>query len=103
MYVYFLLQAEKAKVVQALMFISGVNTLLQSMFGTRLSTVVAGSYAFLIPNMSIIKAKRFQMIHNPQEVDSLHLYYYYYYCIVKNNNVLVCIDDKSYMFNFLVF
>lgn len=23
--------------------------------------------------------------------------------IVKNNNVLACIDDKSYMFNFLVF
>ncbi|KAM3342178.1 putative nucleobase-ascorbate transporter 10 isoform X1 [Capsicum galapagoense] len=57
---------EKAKVVQTLLFTSGVNTLLQSFFGTRLPLVVGGSYAYLIPITTIIQANRFSVLQNPK-------------------------------------
>ncbi|KAK4348547.1 hypothetical protein RND71_031302 [Anisodus tanguticus] len=58
---------EKAKVVQTLLFTSGVNTLLQSLFGTRLPLVVGGSYAYLIPITSIIQqANRLSALQDPE-------------------------------------
>ncbi|KAL8231890.1 hypothetical protein R6Q57_001668 [Mikania cordata] len=59
--------AEKARVIQTLLFLSGFNTLIQSMFGTRLPSVVVGSHAFLIPIFSIIHAKRYDTFHEPHE------------------------------------
>ncbi|KAK9069488.1 hypothetical protein SSX86_011392 [Deinandra increscens subsp. villosa] len=59
--------AEKAKVIQTLLFLSGFNTLMQTMFGTRLPSVVGGSHAFLVPVLSIIHAKRYDMFHEPHE------------------------------------
>ncbi|KAK1268861.1 Nucleobase-ascorbate transporter 3 [Acorus gramineus] len=46
---------DKARVIQTLLFMSGVNTLLQTLIGTRLPTVMNASFAFVIPVMSIIK------------------------------------------------
>ncbi|OIT29295.1 PREDICTED: putative nucleobase-ascorbate transporter 10 [Nicotiana attenuata] len=57
---------EKAKVVQTMLFISGVNTLLQSLFGTRLPLVIGGSYAYLIPVTSIIQANRSSVLQDPE-------------------------------------
>ncbi|KAF7817527.1 nucleobase-ascorbate transporter 3 [Senna tora] len=45
---------DKARVIQSLLFMSGVNTLLQTLIGSRLPTVMSGSLAFTIPVMSII-------------------------------------------------
>ncbi|KAJ0081062.1 hypothetical protein Patl1_10491 [Pistacia atlantica] len=45
---------DKARVVQTLLFVEGINTLLQTLFGTRLPTVIGGSYAFMVPIISII-------------------------------------------------
>ncbi|PWZ27844.1 Nucleobase-ascorbate transporter 2 [Zea mays] len=45
---------DKAKVVQTVLFVTGINTMLQTLFGTRLPTVIGGSYAFLVPVMSVI-------------------------------------------------
>ncbi|KAK7383093.1 hypothetical protein VNO78_28761 [Psophocarpus tetragonolobus] len=45
---------DKARVIQSLLFMSGVNTLLQTWFGSRLPTVMGGSFAFLLPVLSII-------------------------------------------------
>ncbi|CAB4306644.1 unnamed protein product [Prunus armeniaca] len=45
---------DKVRVVQTLLFIQGINTLLQTLFGTRLPTVIGGSYAFMVPIISII-------------------------------------------------
>ncbi|CAN1846124.1 Nucleobase-ascorbate transporter 6 [Linum perenne] len=50
---------EKAQVIQTLLFVSGLNTLLQSMFGTRLPAVIGGSYTFVPTTISIILAGRF--------------------------------------------
>ncbi|KHN45138.1 Putative nucleobase-ascorbate transporter 10 [Glycine soja] len=59
--------AEKAKVIQNLLFVSGLSTLLQTWFGTRLPTVVVGSYSYIIPAMSIIHAKRYTKYTDPYE------------------------------------
>ncbi|KAI9199043.1 hypothetical protein LWI28_026394 [Acer negundo] len=45
---------DKVRVAQTLLFVEGVNTLLQTLFGTRLPTVIGGSYAFMVPIISII-------------------------------------------------
>uniref|UniRef100_A0A6M2ETB0 Nucleobase-ascorbate transporter 2 n=1 Tax=Populus davidiana TaxID=266767 RepID=A0A6M2ETB0_9ROSI len=45
---------DKVRVVQTLLFVEGINTLLQTLFGTRLPTVIGGSYAFMVPIVSII-------------------------------------------------
>ncbi|XP_078435928.1 xanthine/uracil permease family protein isoform X2 [Wolffia australiana] len=43
---------DKAQVIQTLLFVSGINTLLQTLVGTRLPTVMNPSFAYLIPVIS---------------------------------------------------
>ncbi|XP_058193663.1 nucleobase-ascorbate transporter 6 [Rhododendron vialii] len=50
---------EKAKVIQTLLFVAGLNTLLQTTFGTRLPAVMGGSYTFVAATISIILSGRF--------------------------------------------
>ncbi|KAH9624639.1 hypothetical protein KSS87_000794 [Heliosperma pusillum] len=45
---------DKARVIQTLLFMSGINTLLQTLIGSRLPAVMGPSYAYLIPVMTII-------------------------------------------------
>lgn len=45
--------------IQTLLFVAGLNTLLQSLFGTRLPAVMGGSYTFVPSTISIILAGRF--------------------------------------------
>ncbi|AES59504.1 putative xanthine/uracil/vitamin C permease [Medicago truncatula] len=45
---------DKACVIQTLLFMSGINTLLQTWFGSRLPVIMGGSLAFYLPVMSII-------------------------------------------------
>lgn len=47
-------QGDKARVIQTLLFMAGVNTLLQTLVGTRLPTVMGSSFAFTLPVLSII-------------------------------------------------
>jgi len=65
-----LLQDDKVRVVQTLLFVEGINTLLQTLFGTRLPTVIGGSYAFMVPIVSIIRDPSFAMIDDPQLVST---------------------------------
>ncbi|CAK7347609.1 unnamed protein product [Dovyalis caffra] len=46
---------DTARVIQTLLFMAGVNTLLQTIIGTRLPTVMGPSYAFVLPVLSIIR------------------------------------------------
>ncbi|CAL0319030.1 unnamed protein product [Lupinus luteus] len=59
--------AEKAKIIQSMLFVSGINTLLQSWFGTRLPTVISGSYTYIIPTISIVQASRYSAYTDPYE------------------------------------
>ncbi|KAI3992711.1 hypothetical protein MKX01_021672 [Papaver californicum] len=56
---------DKIRVIQTLLFVSGINTLLQALFGTRLPTVVGGSSAYLVPILYIIGDS--QRITEPHE------------------------------------
>ncbi|KAL0364599.1 UNVERIFIED_CONTAM: Nucleobase-ascorbate transporter 6 [Sesamum angustifolium] len=58
LYTRVFIQEEKAKVIQTLLFVAGLNTLLQTWFGTRLPAVIGGSYTFVAPTISIILSGR---------------------------------------------
>uniref|UniRef100_A0A0D3FQT4 Nucleobase-ascorbate transporter 6 n=1 Tax=Oryza barthii TaxID=65489 RepID=A0A0D3FQT4_9ORYZ len=58
---------EKARVIQTLLFVAGINTLIQSFLGTRLPAVIGGSYTFVAPTISIILAGRYNGIADPHE------------------------------------
>ncbi|OVA03440.1 Xanthine/uracil/vitamin C permease [Macleaya cordata] len=58
---------DKIRVIQTLLFVSGINTLLQALFGTRLPTVVGGSFAYVIPILYIIGDSSLQRIREPHE------------------------------------
>lgn len=58
---------DKVRVIQTLLFVAGINTLLQTLFGTRLPAVIGGSYAFLIPIMTIINSESLQLINDSEE------------------------------------
>ncbi|KAF5445017.1 hypothetical protein F2P56_034100 [Juglans regia] len=45
---------DKARVIQTILFMAGLNTLLQTLLGTRLPTVMGASFAFLLPVLAII-------------------------------------------------
>ncbi|KAF3551091.1 hypothetical protein DY000_02002757 [Brassica cretica] len=46
---------DKARVIQTILFMSGINTLLQTLIGTRLPTVMGVSFAYVLPVLSIIR------------------------------------------------
>lgn len=54
--------------IQTLLFVAGLNTLGQTLFGTRLPAVIGGSYTYVPTTLSIILAGRYSGIVNPQEV-----------------------------------
>ncbi|OVA15157.1 Xanthine/uracil/vitamin C permease [Macleaya cordata] len=56
---------DKVRVVQTLLFVGGINTLLQTLFGTRLPTVIGGSHAFIVPIISIIHDSSLMQIADP--------------------------------------
>ncbi|XP_028781730.1 nucleobase-ascorbate transporter 6 [Neltuma alba] len=58
---------EKAQVIQTLLFVAGINTLLQTLFGTRLPAVIGGSYTYVPTTISIILAGRFSDVADPIE------------------------------------
>ncbi|MBA0703946.1 hypothetical protein Golax_016238, partial [Gossypium laxum] len=53
---------DKALVIQTLLFVAGINTVLQALFGTRLPAVIGGSYAYVIPVAYIINDPSLQRI-----------------------------------------
>jgi len=65
------LQEEKAKVIQTLMSVSGLNTLCQTMVGCRMSVLVGGSYAYMIHAITIIFFEKYSKIVDPLEVRTL--------------------------------
>ncbi|KAF9626342.1 hypothetical protein IFM89_032191 [Coptis chinensis] len=56
---------EKARVIQTILFVAGLNTLAQTLFGTRLPAVVGGSFSFVPTTISIILAGRYSNIVDP--------------------------------------
>jgi len=55
------------------LFVAGLNTLLQTVFGTRLPAVIGASYTFVPVTISIMLSGRFNDVADPVEVRSSHL------------------------------
>ncbi|KAL8106297.1 hypothetical protein AgCh_029914 [Apium graveolens] len=58
---------EKAKMIQTLLFVAGVNTYMQTLFGCRLPAVIGASYTFVPTTLSIILAGRYSDLVDPVE------------------------------------
>ena len=54
--------------IQTILFVAGINTLLQTTFGTRLPAVIGASYTFVPTTISIILSGRFSDTSNPVDV-----------------------------------
>lgn len=61
-------KGDKARVMQTLLFVAGIKTLVQALFGTRLPAVVGGSFAYVVPIAYIINDSSLQKISNDHEV-----------------------------------
>lgn len=75
-------QGDKVRVIQTLLFIEGINTLLQTLFGTRLPTVIGGSYAFMVPIISIIHDSSLETIADPHTVSSIFFIFVSHFCLL---------------------
>ncbi|KAF7127216.1 hypothetical protein RHSIM_Rhsim11G0145800 [Rhododendron simsii] len=60
-------QKEKAKVIQTSLFVAGLNTLLQTWFGTRLPVVIGPSYSFIAPVLFTVLSDRYSECVDPLE------------------------------------
>ncbi|PON65828.1 Nucleobase-ascorbate transporter [Parasponia andersonii] len=58
---------EKAEVIETVLLVTGINTLLQTLVGTRLPVVMGSSYASIIPAISIAFSRRFSVYANPRQ------------------------------------
>ncbi|KAL5788052.1 hypothetical protein ACOSP7_005001 [Xanthoceras sorbifolium] len=58
---------EKAEVINTSLFVAGINTLLQTLFGTRLPVVMGASRAFIIPAISVAISNRFNLFIDPHQ------------------------------------
>ncbi|CAG7826765.1 unnamed protein product [Allacma fusca] len=51
---------DKANIISTLIFVSGIITLLQTTFGTRLPIIQGGSFSYLIPSLAILNLPQWQ-------------------------------------------
>ncbi|KAL2543133.1 Nucleobase-ascorbate transporter 6 [Abeliophyllum distichum] len=58
---------EKAKMIQTILFVAGLNTFAQTLFGTRLPAVIGGSFTFVPTTISIVLAGRYNSVVDPLE------------------------------------
>ncbi|TXG64086.1 hypothetical protein EZV62_011080 [Acer yangbiense] len=58
---------EKAEVINTSLFVAGINTLLQTLFGTRLPVVMGASRSFIIPAIAIAISSRFDSDIDPHQ------------------------------------
>ncbi|OWM79158.1 hypothetical protein CDL15_Pgr003329 [Punica granatum] len=58
---------EKAEMINTLLFVSGISTLYQCWFGSRLPVVIGPSYTYIIPAISIALSKRYDIYIYPHE------------------------------------
>ncbi|KAL3695409.1 hypothetical protein R1sor_009485 [Riccia sorocarpa] len=58
---------DRARVIQTILFVSGLNTLLQTTVGSRLPVILGVSFTYLVPILSIINTPRLQRINDDHE------------------------------------
>ena len=81
-------QEEKAKVIQTLIFVAGLNTLMQTLFETCLPTVIGGSYTFVPATLSIVLAGRYNDITSLM-INPVHFHYYVFIILFDPFHVIL--------------
>ncbi|KAK8298792.1 hypothetical protein V6Z12_D05G279600 [Gossypium hirsutum] len=66
---------DKAWVIQVLSFMSGINTLLQTLIGSRLPTVMGASFAYTLPLLSIINDYTDEAFTSEHDLPLFHCQY----------------------------
>jgi len=80
--------------IQNHLFVAGINTLIQTLFGTRLPAVIGGSFTFVPTTISIILASRYDDdIMHPREVGSSQTLYFSLFCLFWYINSLFWQSD----------
>lgn len=90
---------EKAQVIQTLLFVSGVNTLLQTWFGSRLPVVIGGSFRFIIPSLYVAFAQRYFNYLNPYLVSLQYLFTpvgFSCNCYIVRIHIYLLVNNFSY-------
>lgn len=54
--------------INTMLFVAGINTLLQTLFGTRLPVVMGPSRSFIIPVVAVALSNRFNFYIDPHQV-----------------------------------
>jgi xanthine/uracil permease len=67
-------QDDKARVLQTILFVSGINTLIQTTIGSRLPVVMGISFAYIVPIISVINNGSLQTIADPHIVRMTNLH-----------------------------
>ncbi|GKV30382.1 hypothetical protein SLEP1_g39199 [Rubroshorea leprosula] len=84
---------DKARVIQTLLLMSGVNTLLQTLFGSRLPTVMGASFAYMLPVFSIINGINDENNASEHQVCKVLIGYYILYYTMKGMKTSVSKDS----------
>lgn len=58
---------DKARVLQTTLFVSGLNTFIQTSLGSRLPVIMGISFAYIVPILSVINSPRLQNINDDQQ------------------------------------
>ena len=96
MFVQLIVQDDKVRVVQTLLFIEGINTLIQTLFGTRLPTVIGGSYAFMVPIISIIHDSSLAKIDDPHLVSPIFVTFFSpHFCTIISAKAVLTILKRQ--------
>jgi xanthine/uracil permease len=89
------LQSDLARVVQSALFVSGINTLIQTVLGSRLPAVMGNSFYFLPVILSIVNSPRIMDIGEPHEVVTTTVVPSPVLCIVSFSS-LICYHACAY-------
>jgi hypothetical protein len=68
------LQGDLARTVQTVLFVSAINTLVQTFLGTRLPVIMGNSFYFLAMTLSIVQRAGIADYPDPHEVPNPILY-----------------------------
>lgn len=83
--------------IDTFLFVAGINTLLQTWFGTRLPVVMGASYAYIIPIISISLSRRFNIYVDPHQVGFLHFVIPFFqfsdFCVVLGQTEWILKDN----------
>lgn len=94
------MQEEKAKLIQTILFVAGINTLLQTVFGTRLPAVIGASYTFVPVTISIMLSGRFNDVADPVDVRSFTLVLYSIVCVFFLSARLLVCSNIPFLMNY---